>query len=146
MRRPPLRARRRRARDVALQVLFQHDVGRLPIDEALRNARDQHPGADWPFIEQLARGVAAHTADLDALLAPYLEGWTIDRLASVDRTILRMALYELRSLATPPGVAISEAVELAKRYGTEASAPFVNGVLGALVRAGVAAAGTPPER
>lgn len=121
---------------MALQVLFQHDVGRLPIEEALRNARDRHPEADWPFVERLCRGVAAHAAELDALLAPYLEGWTVERLASVDRTILRMTLYELRALSTPPAVAINEAVELARRYGTEASAPFVNGVLGALVRAG----------
>jgi N utilization substance protein B len=68
----------------------------------------------------------------------------MDRLASVDRVILRMALYELRHLATPPGVVINEAVELAKRYGTEDSGRFVNGVLGTIYREGQRASGSQP--
>jgi len=131
-----VKTRRRHARDLALQVLFQHDVGRLPIEEAIATARRQDPDADWPFIEALCRGTVAHAADLDAIIIPLLEGWTLERLANVDRTILRLAICELRYLPTPPGVVINEAVELAKRYGTETSGAFVNGVLGEAQRAG----------
>jgi len=129
-----VKPRRRHARDLALQVLFQHDVGRLPIDEALATARRADADADWPFVEALCRGTVACAAELDAAITPLLEGWTIDRLANIDRAILRLAIYELRYLSTPPRVVINEAVELAKRYGTETSGAFVNGVLGALER------------
>lgn len=129
-----MRARRRRARDLALQVLFQHDVGRVPVEEALALAHRDDAGADWPFVEALCRGVAEHRPELDALIARHLVGWTLDRLASIDRVILRMALYEMKYLATPPGAVISEAVELAKRYGTDESGRFVNGVLAAVHR------------
>ncbi len=131
-----MKPRRRHARDLALQVLFQHDVGRLPIDEALATARRADANADWPFVEALCRGTVEHAAELDAAITPLLEGWTLDRLANIDRAILRLAIYELQHLSTPPGVVINEAVELAKRYGTETSGAFVNGVLGALERAG----------
>jgi N utilization substance protein B len=131
-----VKTRRRRARDLALQVLFQHDVGRLPIEEALTTARRQDADVDWPFVETLCRGTVVHTPELDAAIAPLLEGWTLERLANVDRAILRMAIYELRYLSTPPSVVINEAVDLAKRYGTEASGAFVNGVLGAARREG----------
>lgn len=138
-----MKARRRRARDVALQVLFQHDVGRLPVDEALASARRLDPGADWAFIEAVCAGTVAHAAEVDALMAPLLAGWSLERLANVDRTILRLALYELRFMTTPASVVINEAVELAKRYGTEASGGFVNGVLGAAHRAARPAAESP---
>jgi N utilization substance protein B len=127
-------SRRRRARDLAFQVLFQHDVGRLPVREALAVARRQNPGADWAFVESVVTGTEAHAAELDAVIEPLLEGWELGRLANVDRTILRLALYELLHMTTPSGVVINEAVELAKRYGTEASGGFVNGVLGAALR------------
>jgi N utilization substance protein B len=129
-----VRTRRHRARDIALQVLFQHDVGRVPVAEALGLARRDDAGADWPFVEELCRGVAQCRPELDALIARHLVGWTLDRLASIDRVILRMALYELKYLPTPPGAVINEAVELAKRYGTDESGRFVNGVLAAVHR------------
>jgi N utilization substance protein B len=122
-------SRRRRARDLALQVLFQHDVGGLPIKEALAVARGQYSAADWEFVETVCTGTAEHAAELDALIEPLLAGWALDRLANVDRTILRLALFELKYTTTPSAVVINEAVELAKRYGTEASGAFVNGVL-----------------
>jgi N utilization substance protein B len=134
----------RRARDIALQVLFQNEVGRLPIQEALALARRDEPGVDWTFVEELCRGVAGRRADLDGLISPHLSGWTLERLASVDRVILRMALYELRYFVTPPAVVINEAVELAKRYGTDESGRFVNGVLGAIFREGSHAPGPRP--
>ena len=126
---------RRRARDVALQVLFQCDIGRVPVDEALATARAREMGADWEFIETLCRGTVARQRELDDLIVPLLQGWSLERLASVDRAILRMALFELQGMDTPAAAVIDEAVELAKRYGTEDSGRFVNGVLGAALRA-----------
>jgi N utilization substance protein B len=139
-----VKIRRRRTRDVAFQVLFQHDVGHLPVNEALDLANRHDPQVDWPFVEALCRGVAEHRAELDALIARHLIGWTLDRIASSDRVVLRLALYELRYLSTPPGAVINEAVELAKRYGTDESGRFVNGVLGAIHREGSHAAGSQP--
>jgi transcription antitermination protein NusB len=136
-----MRFRGRRTRDIAFQVSFQHEVGRVPIHEALALARRDESGVDWTFVEELTRGVVARRDELDGLIAPHLAGWTLERLASVDRVILRMALYELRYFATPSGVVINEAVELAKRYGTEESGRFVNGVLGAIFREGSYASG-----
>ncbi len=130
-----MKTRRRRARDIALQVLFQYDVGRVPINEALAAARHQDAGAEWDFIEPLCKGTVAHLRELDQVITPLLQGWSLERLASVDRTILRMALHELRHMETPAAAVIDEAVELAKRYGTEDSGRFVNGVLGVAVRA-----------
>ena len=137
-----MKTRRRRARDLALQVLFQLDVGRMPLDEALAAAQRDDASVDWEFVEEVSRGTAAHASELDTLITRHLSGWTLDRLASIDRVILRMALYELRYLSTPPGAVINEAVELAKRYGTDESGGFVNGVLGAIHREEGHAAGS----
>jgi len=137
-----VKTRRRRARDIALQVLFQCDIGRAPVDEALAAARARDPGAEWDFIEALCRGTLARQRELDEVIAPLLQGWSLERLASVDRAILRMALYELQDMDTPEAAVIDEAVELAKRYGTEDSGRFVNGVLGAALRAVRPAAGS----
>lgn len=127
---------RRRSRELALQVLFQNDVGGLPVDEALAATRGDSKGPEWSLVEALSTGTARHIKELDRIIERHLSDWTLDRLASADRVILRIAVYELKYLGTPPGVAINEAVELAKRYGTSESGRFVNGVLGAIVREG----------
>lgn len=128
---------RRRAREAALQVLFQIDVGRLSLDEALASvaAPDWSPD-DWALLDGLARGTRAHLAEIDGMIARVAQHWTIERMAAVDRNILRMAIFELEHTATPVRVIINEAVELAKRYSTEDSGRFVNGLLGQLARSG----------
>lgn len=129
---------RRRAREAALGVLFQMDLGKLSLEEALDtvNAPDWPPD-DWTLVVTLARGTRDHLVEIDALIARVAEHWTLDRMATVDRNILRMAIYELVSTDTPVGVVINEAVELAKRYSTEESGRFVNGMLGKMVRSGI---------
>ena len=129
---------RRRAREAALGVLFQMDLGKLSLDDALDTVRgaDWAPD-DWTLVETLARGTRAHLAEIDALIAGVAEHWTLERMATVDRNILRMAIYEMVSTSTPVGVVINEAVELAKQYSTEESGRFVNGLLGRLVRSGI---------
>lgn len=129
---------RRQARELALQLLFQADVGKASIDDVLESARAERPSEDWPFIVELCVGAAETRSELDAVIAVHLTGWTLDRIASIDRVLLRMAIYEMRSMGTPASVVINEAVELAKKYGTEDSARFVNGMLGAIHRETVA--------
>lgn len=141
---------RRAARDLALQMLFQVDVGRIPLAEvleALRTGRhiqerdedeSPEPLAEpvMDYAEQLVRGTAAHRQELDRLVARHAQGWTLDRLASVDRNLLRIAIYEMLHVSdVPVPIAIDEAVELAKVYGTEESSRYVNGILGAVARA-----------
>lgn len=90
---------------------------------------------DGAFAEALANGVEAHVAELDGLIAEHAIDWTIDRIARVDLSILRIALYEmLYRDDVPAGAAINEAVELAKRFGGEKSYAFINGILGVVAR------------
>jgi len=118
-----------------LRALFEVDVGRQPLAEALSRLQPDVPQEDWPFVRQLCEGTWKARTHLDAELAALTGAWSIDRLANTDRSILRMAAYELLYTDTPGRVVINEAVALAKVYGTEDSGKFVNGVLGALYRA-----------
>lgn len=129
--------RRRRAREIALQILYSLD---LCPDRDLQEALALFPfeGEEEEvalYARNLVSGVWQRRFDIDDLLRTYLTGWRPERLVSVDRTAVRMALYEgVVEKLTPVAVAISEAVELAKRFGTEDSGRFVNGVLGRIVR------------
>ncbi len=127
---------RRRARQLALQILFQIDLGKFSLEEVLETQRAERPREDWPFITGLCAGVADHRRALDRVIETHARqsGWALERLAAVDRSILRLALYELQQGETPPSVVISEAVELAKTFGGAESGRFVNGVLGAIFR------------
>ncbi len=126
---------RRRARELALRALFEVDVGRQPLDEALSRLQAEVPEGDWAFARSLCEGIWGARARLDAELGALTGAWSVDRLANTDRSILRLAAYELLYTDTPARVVINEAVELAKAYGTDDSGKFVNGVLGALYRA-----------
>lgn len=129
---------RRQARELALQLLFQADLGKASVDDVLESAQAERPGEEWPFIVELCAGVSETRPELDAIIAAHLTGWTLERMASIDRVLLRMAIYEMRSMGTPASVVINEAVELAKKYGTEDSARFINGILGAIHREALA--------
>lgn len=128
---------RRRAREAALGVLFQMDLGKLSLAEALDTVKGPDWLLDdWTLVVTLARGTRQNLPQIDTLIARVAEHWTLERMATVDRNILRMAIFELMSEATPVGVVINEAVEMAKRYSTEESGRFVNGMLGKIVRTG----------
>ena len=116
--------KRRKAREFLLNTLFQQDFRLVDIDALLaeENIKDE-------FIAQVLKGVQTHREALDEVIRAHAKGWTLDRLVSVDRNILRLSLYELLHTDTPPEVIINEAVELAKRFGTENSSSFINGVL-----------------
>lgn len=121
---------RRAARRQAVILLYQRDVTGLSLEELERNARREGAPVD-PFARALVEGVAADTASLDALITGAAEGWTAERLAPLERNILRVAVHELLDWPEiPPAVSINEAVGLAKRY-CQAEAPgLVNGILG----------------
>lgn len=126
---------RRRAREFALQMLYQADASGAPIAEVAGNFWDDRATPDdvRQFAERLARGTAAAQAEVDALLSEHLENWRLDRLAIVDRNILRLAVYEfLHEPETPPIVVIDEAIEVARKFGGEDSWQFTNGILDAV--------------
>ena len=88
------------------------------------------------FLEQLVRGTVEKAGEIDALISSHAEHWRIERMPAVDRNILRLAIYEMRKTDTPPAVVIDEALELARRFSTEESVQFVNGVLDAVHKEG----------
>jgi N utilization substance protein B len=126
---------RRAARAAALQMLYQWEVGRLPIDEAIATfwrvaERASMSDESCAFAESLARGAADGAAEADPIIASTADNWRLDRMAVVDRLILRLAVHEfLRTPETPPKVVINEAVELARTFSTDDAPRFVNGVL-----------------
>jgi N utilization substance protein B len=124
--------RRSRAREVALQLLFQrdHNPGVLRSDiERFARDRLRDPGLE-PFCLGLYDGVVAHLADIDGHLAKAAENWRLTRMATVDRNVLRLGVSELLYTPdTPASVALDEAIELARRFGAADSPAFVNGVL-----------------
>jgi len=126
---------RRRARELALRVLYEADVGRQTLAAVVSRVEPDVPERERSFFRALCEGTWRARAQIDTQLAALTPAWSVDRLASTDRAILRMAIFELQHLDTPTRVVINEAVELAKAYGTDASGKFVNGVLGAVVRA-----------
>jgi N utilization substance protein B len=135
-------ANRHLSRSVVLQTLFEQDVRHCPIEECneslKRNAAEFAPAVgDLPFMEDLMRGTLARKTDLDLVIEKAAPEWPIDRIAPVDRNVLRLGLYELLFAdrdKVPAKVAINEAIELAKSFGGENSGRFVNGVLGAVYK------------
>jgi transcription antitermination protein NusB len=128
---------RTRARAIALQVLYETDIANnhLPGD-VLQTRLEEIPLGDdlAEFARQIIFGVLPLTQDLDQLIARYAPEWPLDQIAAIDRNILRIAFWEFAvSRETPVKVAINEAVELAKLYGSDSAPRFVNGVLGTLV-------------
>ena len=133
-------ASRRRSREAALQVLYALDVSRGASEPAPQEvfesaaAHFELPEGARAFAKELVLGVVERRAELDARIAAHAAHWRVERMAAVDRNVLRLAAYELLFLGTPVPVAIDEAVELARRFGAEPSPAFVNGVLDALAR------------
>lgn len=131
---------RHRARIVALQALFEVDIVHHDPDTVLqqRLAHKPLPEAGRDFARTLVHGILEHLTELDALIRDNAPEWPLDQVAVIDRNILRMAIFELVVEGnTPMKVAINEAVELAKLFGSDSSGRFVNGVLGAIVSKGV---------
>lgn len=118
--------RRSDQRRDAVFALYQHEVTGRPLEEMLEGAK--------PFTRELAEGVQAHREELDELIARHSQGWSLERIAPLERNIMRVALYEaLHRDDVPVEVAIDEAIELTKEYCGAEAPGFVNGILGAAV-------------
>jgi N utilization substance protein B len=124
-------SRRSRAREVALQILFEDDVNpRATVADmkAFVHGRLNNPELE-EFCMSLILGVRRNQGELDDLLGKTADNWSLSRMASTDRNVLRLGAYEILYTETPDRAAINEAVELAKRFGSAQSAQFVNGIL-----------------
>ena len=118
--------KRRQARELALQALFQLDNHEISIEQAIGHVTEETDS----FLTQVVTGVVNHKEEIDASLTDKLENWSLSRLAKIERTVLRIAVFELLyTEETPDKVVINEALEISKVFGDEKSSRFVNGVL-----------------
>ena len=126
------------AREIAMKMLYAASLGGgETMDEVLEQSgqADVLSDSEKTFLENLVAGVTDRQAELDEVIGRYSQGWALNRLARVDLTILRMAVYELLHMPeVPVGATINEAVELAKKYAEDKSSGFINGILGSAAR------------
>jgi N utilization substance protein B len=139
---------RRRSRQRALQILYSFDARRQPVDDAIDAYYDtlyseEQPERD-PFVASLVRGTIENLAEVDDRISRHAAHWRLERMPVVDRNILRMAVYEMILGGTPAAVAIDEALELARKFSSEESVQFINGVLDAVHRESSEAPQTKP--
>ena len=140
--------RRRRARELALQLLYQRDIARTEPEEMFARTDEYLNAAPevQEYASRLVLGTLARLPELDEMLGKQSEHWRLGRMPVVDRNLLRLALYELlHEEETPDPVVIDEAVEIAKKFSTPSSAPFINGVLDG-IRRGLFGAREAPSR
>jgi N utilization substance protein B len=131
---------RHRSRQRALQILYQHDIRGESLPEAIDHfygtlySEDEKAEPPMPdlFMEELARGTADKASGIDKLISERSANWRLERMSVVDRNILRLAIYEMSNLETPPPVVIDEAIELARQFSGDESIAFINGVLDAI--------------
>ncbi|MGM7635515.1 transcription antitermination factor NusB [Bacillus sp. Hm123] len=120
--------KRRTAREKSLQALYQIDMSGATPEEAIQNVLEDAPVDE--YLQKSVMGTISHLEEIDQIVKENLENWSFDRLAKVDRNILRLAVYEMKYTEdVPDKVAINEAVELAKSFSDERSSKFINGVL-----------------
>lgn len=125
---------RRETRENAMKILYQVNIQRDDVEEQIQRFLQENPlsdAAELQYFEKVVKGVMGLTPELDERIARHARGWSVERLPKVDLAILRVSVYELTHLKDiPPMVSINEAVELTKKYGTDQSRSYVNGVLG----------------
>ena len=137
--------RRRKAREIAIQSLYRIEMNAVSAEDAVHAVMEQmrSESENWQeaddralaFILKLVKGVREHIDRIDDIFSRHLQGWKLDRLSKVDLQVLRLAVFEMYyDNETPPKVAVNEAVDLAKAFGTEDSGKFVNGVLGKVLQ------------
>ncbi|MCD6489698.1 MAG: transcription antitermination factor NusB [Thermodesulfobacterium sp.] len=130
--------KRRKGREIALQILYQKEAAQIPISEAIGNYKKYFNVKDseiFKFGEELAIGVAENINFIDSIIKKYTPTWPLERQNLTDKNILRLAIYEMFFRPDiPEVVSINEAIELAKRYGTDDSPAFINGVLDSIYK------------
>jgi N utilization substance protein B len=128
---------RHKSREYALQMLFQWEIGRQQpsrIEEGFWTVVRAEKTIR-AFANELFEGAASRAAELDTLVGAHADNWRLERMSVIDRAILRLGVFELRTAKTPPNVIVNEAVELAKKFSSAEAAPFVNGVLDSVMHA-----------
>jgi len=124
--------KRTTARRLAMQVLYQLDLGQKDIPETIKGTLETdefHPGTE-EFLTQLVEGVIKDKTEMDEIISKFAMGWKIERIAPIDKNIMRLAIYEIKHMKAPASVVINEAVNLAKKFSTPEAAKFINGILG----------------
>jgi transcription antitermination protein NusB len=126
-------ALRTKGREFAMQMLFQWDMSKQDLSKLEKKFWSNAKAADSTreFANRLFEGTARDISALDEMIVKHADNWRFERLAAIDRAILRLAIYELRNTDTPPKVVLNEAIELAKKFSSEDSGSFVNGILDA---------------
>ena len=139
-------AARHRSRKRALQVLFEWDMRGEPVDQAISNYYNTLYSEESEdklkpdhFMEELVRGTVEKAPEIDRQIQAKAEHWRLERMAVVDRNILRLAIFELMQNTVPAPIVIDEALELARQFSSDESMPFINGVLDAVRRQALAA-------
>lgn len=129
---------RKASRENAMKLLFEINYKMDEANDILNSFMEQNElnGDDKEYIEAAVRGTIENIENIDNTIEKYSKGWKINRLAKVDLTVLRLSIYELKYTDTPESIVINEAVELAKKFGTEKSGAFVNGVLSSVTKEG----------
>lgn len=128
--------KRRTAREKAVQCLFQIDMAEVKLHDAIAMVMEDEEAADRGYMLHLVQETLAHLPEIDQEITKYLRGWQMDRIANVDRAILRLAFFELMfETDIPQKVAVNEAIELAKLFSDDQSYRFVNGVLSSYLQA-----------
>jgi len=131
--------KRRQIREIAFQIIYQIDVGKNDVETSLLQRIEENDmnEKDQAFCRRLVTGTIEKLSEIDRLIEKYALEWKVDRMLSVDRNILRLAIFEMKFLTeTPPKVALNEAIELAKKYGSEESPKFINGILDRIINNG----------
>lgn len=124
--------KRRKSREFALQVLYQIEITQQNSLQAIHQVRENFwpPGDQDEFAQQIILGVMDHRQEIDRLIESHSEHWRLDRISVIDRNILRIAIFELLYCdEIPPKVTLNEAIDLGKRFGSEESGSFINGIL-----------------
>jgi N utilization substance protein B len=128
---------RRKARELALQMLFQHDLAGNPPDQIIATFEELQKSKPntREFATRIFRGTVDHIAEIDEMIQNQAENWRLSRMAAVDRNIIRMSVYEfMHESDTPKLVIIDEAIEIAKKFGTQKSSQFINGILDGILK------------
>lgn len=131
---------RRAARELAFKLLFQIEIQKSDVDEQIKNFFEENKVDEKQreYILDVVEGIRKNVSETDKIIGKYLKGWKLARLSKTDLSILRLAVYEILNREDiPQNVSINEAVELAKTYGTEESASFINGILGQIVKGNI---------
>ena len=129
---------RKTARQVAMQLIYQYELGGEGVSSTIEDSMDKPDldADDMAYIQAMLDGTGEKQQELDELIGRYAVGWSLERIAKVDLSILRLALYEMLFCESiPQGVSINEAIELAHTFSTPEAASFINGILGSVSRA-----------